>query len=70
MISSNVIFLNPNTNFLFLKVANLALLIARWLVVILTIFRAEWNGMVLQGILTLKDVLRTSHFSVALRRFM
>ncbi len=47
MISSSVIFLNPNTNFVFLKVANLALFIAGWLVVILTISRAEWNGMVI-----------------------
>ncbi len=47
MIFSNVIFLNPNTNFVLLKAANLALLIAGWLVVVVTISKVEWNDMVI-----------------------
>jgi hypothetical protein len=41
VVFGSAIFLNPSTNTIFLKVASLVLLKARWLVVILTLFGVE-----------------------------
>jgi hypothetical protein len=70
MISNSVLFLNPNIDFIFLKVANLPLSIERWLVIIPIVSRVEYNSLVIQGILTLEGVVHTSLFLVVLRRFM
>jgi len=41
VVFGTVLFLHPSTNFLLLKIANLVLLKAKWLVVILTLSGVE-----------------------------
>jgi hypothetical protein len=70
VVFGSVLFLNPGTNFVLLKVTNIALLRVRWLTIILTPFGAECHGLVIQGIFPSKFILHTSPFLIMLCRFL
>jgi hypothetical protein len=70
MVFGSVLFLNLNIDFVLLKVASLTWFTIGWVVVVLIISRAKWNGLVIQGILTSKGVLRTSPLFVMLCEYM
>jgi hypothetical protein len=53
-----------------LKVASLAWFTVGWVVIILFISKAKWNGLVIQGILTSKGVLHTSPLFIMLCEYM
>jgi hypothetical protein len=70
LVFGNVLFLNPSIDSILLKVASLAWFTIGLVVVTLIISGAKWNGLVIQGILTSKGVLRTSPLFVMLCEYM
>lgn len=70
MVFGNALFLNPNIDSIFLKIASLAWFTTGWVLVILMIYGAKWNGFVIQAILTSKGVLCTSPLFVMLCEYV
>lgn len=66
VVSNSLFKKNLSIDFILLETTSLALLKVGWVVVILTLFRVEWNCFVVWGILTLKRVFCTSPFPIIL----